>query len=216
MAFTFRNEYIYILSWRIKGGVIMKNHRMMLASMAIVAMMLAVAGSAAAVSRTIDGGDTFEKTYKAESDDLFAVLTWWSDDDLYFTVEDPDGTILQSSSGLGDSFAFDPFTYEAGDYTFTWRNNGTTAVDLEYTVVGFGELAQAWDTFILILIIGFIAIIAIVVLVVVLLLMKGKKKAQQAPAAPAGPPVIDGKCAKCGSPVEAGVAFCPKCGAPLR
>ncbi|MCU0851994.1 MAG: zinc ribbon domain-containing protein [Thermoplasmata archaeon] len=194
----------------------MKNHRMMLASMAIVAMMLAVAGSAAAASRTIDGGDTFEKTYKAESDDFFAVLTWWSDDDLYFTVEDPDGTIVQWSSGLGDSFAFDPFTSDAGDYVFTWRNNGTTAVDLEYTVMGFGEIEEAWGTFILILVIGVIVVIAIVVLLVVLLLMKGKKKAPQQLAAPLGPPVIEGKCAKCGSPVDPGVAFCAKCGAPLR
>lgn len=194
----------------------MKNHRIILASLAIVAMMLAVASSAAAVSHSIGAGDTYEKTYKAEADDFFAVLTWWADDDLYFTVEDPDGTIVQSSSGLGDSFAFDPFTSEAGDYTFTWQNNGSAAVDLEYTVLGFGEIEDAWNTFILVLIIGIIAIVAIVVVIAVLLLMKGKKKVAQVPAGPVGPAVMDGKCTKCGSPVEPGVAFCAKCGAPLR
>lgn len=190
----------------------MRNHRVILAGLIIAALMLAFANNAAAVTRTIGTGETFEKTYNADLGDI-ASMTWWADGVLSFTVEDPSGSIVHTYTGTSDSYV--PFFADEGDYTFTWENNGVGAVVLEYNVIGFGEIEQAWDTFILIAVIGTIAVIAIVVLLVVLLLVKGKKKAPAA-AAPVGPPVIGGKCTKCGSPVEPGVAFCAKCGAPLR
>lgn len=190
----------------------MRNHRVILAGLIIAALTLAFANNAAAVTHTIGTGDTFEKTYNADAGDI-ASMTWWADGVLSFTVEDPSGTIVHTYTGTSDSYT--PFFADEGQYTFIWENTGVGAVVLEYTVIGFGELQQAWNTFILIAVIGVIAVIAIVVLLVVLLLMKGKKKAA-VPPAPVGPAVIDGKCTKCGSPVEPGVAFCPKCGAPLR
>lgn len=194
----------------------MRNHRLILAGLMTVAMMLVLANGVAAVTQTIGAGDTYVKTYSAELGDIVSI-SWWTygSQNLYFTVEDPAGDIVYEINATSGSYS--PGFADAGDYVFSWENSGSGSVQLEYTVLGFEEFQDAWDTFMLILIIGFVAIIAIVVLIVVLLLMKGKKKkAQQAPAAPAGPPVIDGKCAKCGSPVDAGVAFCPKCGAPLR
>jgi len=193
----------------------MRYHRVFVASFVIVAMMLALASNSSAESRTVGAGDEFEKTLSADVGDIVSV-SWWTipSESLHFTVEDPSGvTVYEINSSTG---AYSPGFADEGDYVFTWENLGTGSVQLEYSFFGFQELEEAWGTFILVAVIGTIVVIAIVVLLVVLLLMKGKKKAPQAPAAPVGPPVMDGKCTRCGSPVEPGVAFCPKCGAPLR
>lgn len=191
----------------------MRFSKYLVGSLAFAIAIVSLAGLAAADTETLSPGETVTKHYGGSVGD-WVTYSWTASGTLHFTVTDPDEVVTEDVSMI--SWGGIIIVDESGDYVFEWENAGSSSVTLDYTVSGFQEVEDAWDTFILVAVIGTIVVIAIVVLLVVLLLMKGKKKAPQAPAAPVGPPVMDGKCTRCGSPVEPGVAFCPKCGAPLR
>lgn len=197
-------------------------------SVLLCAVVLASLPLASADSRTLEPGIPFELTKHA---DTMAYLNYsWTvtpaDAEIHFVVLDPnEDIVVDITASSYDSFRL---TIDSGDYTFTWVNNESSSVTLDYNVTsqstGIDDSEQVFDTIFLGLLVGAVVVVIIIVLVIVVV-MKGGRKPQppvmrgpskNAPPGESPSPYVPGMCPRCGSPFDSKHTFCPKCGHRVR
>jgi len=193
----------------------MKMTKWMIGIAVLALLLTALPLNASANIVTIAPGDSYPKTVKASLNEIMP-YQWSSDVTLHFTVTEPNGDIWTEENS---TFGFDVMTADqAGTYTFTWQNTGSTAATLNvmnfFSDVEHGISNIMWGLFIAVI------VVIVVIIVIVLVVMSGDKKKTQpiqqfGPMAPPMAPV-GGNCPMCGSPVDPQGMFCAKCGAKLR
>ena len=184
--------------------------------LAVLALLLtALPLNASANIVTIAPGDSYPKTVKASLNEIMP-YQWSSDVTLHFTVTEPNGDIWTEENS---TFGVDVMTADqAGTYTFTWQNTGSSAATLN-VMTFFSDVEHGISNFIWGLFIVVIVIIVVIVVIVLVIMSGNKQKTQPVQQfGPSGPPmvVVGGRCPMCGSPVDPQGMFCEKCGARLK
>jgi len=193
----------------------MKMTKWMIGIAVLALLLTALPLNASANIVTIAPGDSYTKTVKASLNEIMPYV-WSSDVTLHFTVTAPGSVVLTDEDTY---YGSDVMTADqAGTYTFTWENTGSTAATLNvmnfFSDVEHGISNFMWGLFIAVI------VVIVVIIVIVLVVMSGDKKKTQpiqqfGPMAPPMAPV-GGNCPMCGNPVDPQGMFCAKCGAKLR
>lgn len=193
--------------------------------------ILVLAGNVAADQTTLSPLGYLMETYDVEDGDLLNV-NWDSNLAVMFTVVDPDGDLVVTTTDTSYSDTFEaPST---GNFILTWVNLAFEDNHMTYNVnvVPFALIEDGMDLFWLIVIIGAIGL-AVVVVIVLFVVMRRPQHAQQMQAPPqyqvqaypppqgAPPGAVLGvpaptNCMSCGNPIDPQFAFCQRCGARLR
>jgi len=192
---------------------------------------LVLAGNVAADQTTFSPLGYLMESYDVEDGDLLNV-NWNSDLDVMFTVVDPDGGLVVTTTDTSYSDTFEaPST---GSFILTWVNLAIEDNHMTYNVnvVPFALIDEGMDLFWLIVIIGAIGLAAVVVIVLFVVMRRPHHAQQmQAPpqhqvqaypppqgAPPGAAPVVPAltNCMNCGTPIDPQFAFCQRCGARLR
>lgn len=186
-----------------------------IAGLALAFVLLAVSASVAAETATIAPGANKVVHVDVDAGD-WITYTWYTipSQTLHLVVTGPTGAVVDdvtATSGGDTIFA------DAGTYTFTWTNTGTSSATLSYSMP-FTDIANAVNWFLYAALAVVIIVVVVVVLVVVL--ATRKKKAPELAPQPLSPmaaqAVASGRCPKCGRPVDPNGTFCAVCGAKLR
>jgi len=193
----------------------MRSAKVLITCLALAFVLLAVSASVAAETVTLSPGASRVVHVNADAGQ-WLTYTWYTlpSELLHLVVQEPSGTIIEdvtSTSGGDTIFA------DAGTYTFTWTNTGTSSVTLTYSMP-FQDLGNAisWALYAALAIV----IIVVVIVVIVVVLATRKKKAPELAPQPLSPmaaqSVAAGRCPQCGRPVDRNGMFCAVCGAKLR
>jgi hypothetical protein len=192
---------------------------------------LVLAGNVAADQTTLGPLGLLTETYDVEDGDLLSV-NWNSDLEVVFTIVDPDGDLIVTTTDTSYTDTFEaPST---GSFMLTWMNMAFEDNHMTYNVnvVPFALIDDGMDLFWLIVIIGAVGLAAVVV-IVLFVVMRRPHHAQPMQAPPqyqvqAYPPpqgvppgAVPGvpaptNCVNCWNPIDPQFAFCQRCGARLR
>ncbi len=185
--------------------------------LALMMVLCASTGVSANASRNIQPGSSYSDAAHYSAGDEITYL-WYCEDDLHFTLSSPTGTALVDEVSVSDAGSMEAAV--SGDYTFTWANEGTTTVNLNYTI---DILDNVEDALSMVLIIGIITVVIIVVIVIVVIVfILGDEKAKASKTAPGPAPFIPppggvgGTCPACGSTIASDTSFCARCGIRIR